>query len=266
MSREERGLVEILLLLPPAALLICVARTVIGVPTFGTFAPALLGLAFLDLRSLRLGLPVFLLTVLVGWGLRHLLERFHLLLVPRVSAVLTLLVLFLLVAMVLARRLGEAPTQYLSLFPLVILTHLVERFWTVEAEDGTTASFRTLLGTVAVALVISLALSPRAVGDWLFRHPETLGVVLAAQLLLGRYTGYRLSELYRFQDLLREGETGGDHELAVAMAGPSEAGHPGDEPPQRGVPPGPQPPPGIPPGGPQEPHARPVRADRGADP
>jgi hypothetical protein len=37
----------------------------------------------------------------------------------------------------------------------------------------------------------------------LFRYPETLGLVMAAQLLLGRYTGYRLSELFRFRDFLR---------------------------------------------------------------
>jgi hypothetical protein len=36
----------------------------------------------------------------------------------------------------------------------------------------------------------------------MFRFPETLGVVIAAQLLLGRYTGYRLTELYRFQDVI----------------------------------------------------------------
>jgi 7 transmembrane helices usually fused to an inactive transglutaminase len=36
-------------------------------------------------------------------------------------------------------------------------------------------------------------------------HPETLGLVAAAQLLLGRYTGYRLLELYRFRDLAEEG-------------------------------------------------------------
>jgi len=46
-----------------------------------------------------------------------------------------------------------------SLFPLVILTHLVERFWTVEAEDSTAASFKTLLGRSSVTIVISLALS-----------------------------------------------------------------------------------------------------------
>jgi hypothetical protein len=36
----------------------------------------------------------------------------------------------------------------------------------------------------------------------MFQFPETLGLVMAAQLLLGRYTGYRLSELFRFRDFV----------------------------------------------------------------
>src|SRR4029077_8905221 len=47
---EER-LVEFLLLLPVAALMVCVFRNVIGLISFGTFAPALVGLAFRELES-----------------------------------------------------------------------------------------------------------------------------------------------------------------------------------------------------------------------
>lgn len=200
----EQNLVRFLLLLPLAALIVAIFRTVIGVPTFGTFAPALLGLAFPDMRAMRWGLPIFVILVLTGWGMRHWLERFHLLQVARISALLTLVVIVLLIIIVAASNAGVATTQYIALLPLVILTHLVERFWTIEAEDGPVSSFRTLLGTVVVSVAVSLCLIADAVSAWMFRYPETLGVVLATQFLLGRYTGYRLSELYRFGDLLRQ--------------------------------------------------------------
>jgi hypothetical protein len=204
LGRGERKLVRFLLLLPLAALVVSVFRTVIGVPTFGTFSPALLGLAFLEVKTLHWGLAIFVLIVLVGWGMRHLLEGFHLLQVPRTSALLTLIVMLLIAVIVYASHEQIPATHYIALFPLVILTHLVERFWTVEAEDGTASSFKTLLGTMVVATTVSLALAPDAVSNWMFRYPETLGVVLAAEILLGRYTGYRLTELYRFGDLLEE--------------------------------------------------------------
>ncbi len=199
----EQHLVRFLLLLPLAALIVSLFRTVIGVPTFGTFTPALMGLAFLDLKALPVGLPIFVLVILAGWGMRHLLDRFHLLQVPRSSALLTLIVMLLLGLVLLSSLLGLGATQYVSLFPLVILTHLVERFWTIEAEDGSVSSFRTLLGTVVVSVTVSVCLGPSGVAWWMFRYPETLVLVLAGLLVLGRYTGYRLSELYRFGDLIQ---------------------------------------------------------------
>jgi hypothetical protein len=83
---------------------------------------------------------------------------------------------------------------------MVILTGMVERFWTLEAEDGTAASFKTLLQTLLIATVVALVTGLHAVERHLFRYPETLGLVMAAQLLIGRYTGYRLTELWRFRD------------------------------------------------------------------
>jgi hypothetical protein len=54
-----------------------------------------------------------------------------------------------------------------------------------------------------VAATVALALSVPVVVRHLFRFPETLGLIMAMQLLIGRYTGYRLMELYRFRDLIR---------------------------------------------------------------
>ena len=44
---------------------------------------------------------------------------------------------------ILSNLYGTTTTRYISLFPMVILTGMVERFWTLETEDSTTASFKT---------------------------------------------------------------------------------------------------------------------------
>jgi hypothetical protein len=197
----EQRLVEFLLLLPVAALIVCLFRNVIGLPSFGTFAPALLGLSFRELHSMP-GILVFVTIVLTGWLLRRVLDRYHLLQVPRMAVMLSLVVLILITAIVTASHQSLPPTKYFSLFPMVILVGMIERFWTMETEDGTTSSFRTLLSTMVIVATISLTLSLRALVHTMFRYPELLGIIMALQLLLGRYTGYRLSELYRFRDFL----------------------------------------------------------------
>src|SRR3954468_942519 len=99
----ERHLVEFLMLLPVAALVICVFRNLIGIASFGTFAPALIGLVFRDLQSLP-GLAVFVGLLLTGWLMRRALDRFHLLQVPRASVMLSLIVAMLVVFVVVANR------------------------------------------------------------------------------------------------------------------------------------------------------------------
>jgi hypothetical protein len=207
----EQRLVTFLLLLPVGGLIVGVYRTVIGVPTFGTFTPALLGVAFLDWNALPFGLGIVFVTVLVGWGLRRALDHYHLLIVPRLGILLTLIVSFLLLVVVATSWFGMPASQYIALFPLVILTHMVERFGTLECDEGTPASFKALLGTFLVAVTISLALGPEVVAATLLSYPELLGLVVAAHFVLGRYTGYRLTELFRFQGLAQDGPPpGGD--------------------------------------------------------
>jgi hypothetical protein len=203
---EER-LVEFLLLVPIAALIVCIFRHLIGVSSFGTFAPALVGLAFRELHSMP-GILVFVSIVLLGWGMRKILNHYHLLQVPRTALMLSLVVIVLIFAVVTANYQNPplAATKYVSLFPIVILTGMIERFWTLEVEDSTSSSFRTLLGTMVIAATISGLLSFHALVNHMFRFPETLGLIMALQLLIGRYTGYRLAELFRFRDFAQAPE------------------------------------------------------------
>jgi hypothetical protein len=61
---------------------------------------------------------------------------------------------------------------------------------------------RAGVGSMLVAVLAYLVMGM----DWLehlvFTFPELLLIVLAIVLLLGRYTGYRVSELKRFKALI----------------------------------------------------------------
>lgn len=197
----EQRLTQFLLLMPVAALVICVLRNVIGIASFGTFGPALVGLVFREQASLG-GILVFVGLILVGWRCRRLLDRFHLLQVPRTALMLSLIIVLLIAVVAAATHFQVAITQYVSLFPIIILTGMVERFWTLEAEDGARSSFRTMIGTLFISTMVAVVVSIHWISESMFNYPEALGLVMAGQLLLGRYTGFRVSELYRFRDFV----------------------------------------------------------------
>jgi len=59
----------------------------------------------------------------------------------------------------------------------------------------------TAAGSIAVAIFTYGIISWESLQLTFFIYPELILTVAALQILLGRYTGYRLSELFRFRKL-----------------------------------------------------------------
>jgi hypothetical protein len=190
----------VVLLIPIGALVIVLMRNVIGVRTFGTFLPVLVALAFRE-TQLVAGILLFSTLVALGLALRLYLERLHLLLVPRLAAVLTMVVLLMAALSVLSHRLGLETGLSVALFPMVILTMTIERMSVVWEERGPRDAIIDGLGSLLVATIAYGVMSVAFVQHLVFVFPETLLVVLAVILMLGSYTGYRLTEIRRFRAL-----------------------------------------------------------------
>lgn len=189
---------QVLVLIPIGALLVVVLRNVIGFATFGTFMPILVALAFRETQLLW-GIVLFSFIVATGLIVRRLLERMKLLLVPRIAVMLTVVVFILALSSLAAFGAGLERALSVALFPIVIMTMMIERMSVVWEESGVRAAVQQALGSLAVATAAYLIFNVALVQHLAFVFPELLLVVLAAMLLLGRYTGYRLSELVRFR-------------------------------------------------------------------
>jgi hypothetical protein len=199
---QAQSVFRTILVVPVGILLLVVLRNVVGVKTFGTFMPVLIALAFRQ-TGLAWGLFFFTVVVALGLSVRFYLERLKLLLVPRLAAVVIVVVLLLAMLTVLSFKLGLDRGLSIGLFPIVILTMTIERMTLVWEERGAGEALQQALGSVAVGTLCFLVMNLAVVEHLAFVFPELLLVVLAATLLLGRYTGYRLTELYRFRVLAR---------------------------------------------------------------
>ena len=197
---EAHQVVSLILLMPLGALVTAIFRTFIGIRTFGTFTPTLLALSFVY-ADWHTGLFVFAVVLVLGLSSRALLDRIKLLVVPRLSAILTVVVLCMVFCISLLDYAHLTPTPQAVLLPMVILTMTIERFFINMEEDGVPNAFRLLGLTVLVAFCCYLVLRWNSVGQLLLAYPETHLVTIAVLILMGRYTGYRLTELWRFRDL-----------------------------------------------------------------
>jgi hypothetical protein len=71
----------------------------------------------------------------------------------------------------------------------------------VWEERGSKEAIQQGLGSLVVAAACYAIMDLDFVKHLVFVFPEILLLVLAATFLIGRYTGYRLMELYRFREL-----------------------------------------------------------------
>ncbi len=196
---------RVLIMIPLGALVVLIMRTIVGVPTFGTFTPILIALAFRE-TELLWGIILFSMIVGLGLMLRLYLNRLHLLLVARLSAVLTLVVIIMLGISLLSSALGTVQGFSIALFPIVILTMTIERMSITWDESGAVEAFKEGLGSLVVAILGYLVMTNSQMQYLIFVFPELLLVVLAVTLMIGSYTGYRLNELFRFRDLALEAD------------------------------------------------------------
>ena len=190
----------VLLMIPIGALIMVFMRNFIGIDAFGTFMPVLIALAFRETK-LFWGVILFTLLVALGLSIRFLLERLRLLLVPRLSAVLIVVVLLMLVISLMSHKLGMETGLSVALFPMVIIAMTIERMSVVWEERGPADALRGAFGSLLVAIAAYIAMGVTAIEYLIFTFPELLLVILAAVVMAGRYTGYRLLELRRFKTL-----------------------------------------------------------------
>jgi hypothetical protein len=191
---------RILLMVPLGGFLLVILRNIIGISTFGTFMPVLIALAFRE-TQLVWGIVFFSALVALGLSIRFYLDRLKLLLVPRLAAVLIVVVILMALMSIITNRLGVERGLSVALFPMVILTMTIERMSIVWEERGPYEAIKQGLGSLLAAALAYLVMHNREVQHLLFVFPELLLVLLAATLLLGRYSGYRLLELLRFKVL-----------------------------------------------------------------
>jgi hypothetical protein len=199
---HTQAVYKIMLLVPVGALLLVLLRNVVGIKTFGTFMPVLIGLSFRETGLWR-GILLFTIIVAMGLAIRFYLERLKLLVVPRLAAVLIVVVGLMAFISVLTRHLGGHTGLSIALFPMVILTMTIERMSIVWEERGASEALIAGIGSMVTAVLAFIVMKINYVEHAIFVFPELLLVLLAVTILLGRYTGYRVLDFYRFKELAK---------------------------------------------------------------
>ncbi len=189
------------LLIPIGTLILSFARNIVGLKSFGIFTPILLALFFLE-TSLLIGFIFFTFIVLLGFGQRYFLDKLYLLAIPRLSVLLTLVIISYTLFSLLIYQNSEMfqITTSLNYLPIVIITGFIERFSIHFIEEGAVNTFKALIGTIIISMSCYVIFQLFYLKRLLFNNPELLLVVIALNILIGSYKGFRFSEVLRFKE------------------------------------------------------------------
>ena len=193
--------VILLLMLPIIATILAFFKQVIGITTFGLYTPSIVALSFLAL-GWELGLLFLLFILITGYATRQFMKRWRLLYIPKVAIILTMVSLTLLIL------LGIGAYQDITLsgdtiFVLLIMSTLAESFLTVKTEEGWKAALFGIGETVMAALVCVFIVQLSYLQSLILAYPELILITIVINVFLGKWTGLRLVEYFRFQEVFK---------------------------------------------------------------
>jgi hypothetical protein len=196
------SLLKIILLLPLGAMVVAIARNVIGFKTFGVFLPALIAVA-ISYTGLIWGLVAFVIVILLVSLLHFPLEKLGMLYTPKLVIMLVSVVITFVLLSIIGIQLDYTELAYITLFPVVVITITAERFARTIMEENFKRALVVTAQTLIVVLMAYFAMNSRTMESLFLAFPELFLIIIGIMLLLGRWIGLRISEYTRFKYLMK---------------------------------------------------------------
>lgn len=196
--------IVLLLLFPVITAIIAGSRHVIGLRGFGVYTPAVLSVAFVSTGIIS-GVIFFLIVLITALSSKKLVQKLKLQYLPRTAMLMWSVSVAILAFLLLAGQLGLTALYTISIFSILIIMLLTENFMETQLTSSQSEAIQLTLETLVLAIFCSFIIGSREIQSLVILNPElTLLAVAIVNLLVGRYSGLRLLEYFRFRSLLEK--------------------------------------------------------------
>lgn len=202
----------LLLALPLVTTLVTFSRYIIGLKSLNIYTSILMVFALMEIahvhgtdfdivNGLIRGLMLTAPTIILALILQKLSTQMRLHYISKVSIITTLMSMFTLGLLYIGTELNALSFILMHPMALIILIVVLDIFVKSYIRKGPIKSIKLILNTVGLAFVISMLMEQPFMRSLLFSYPEVTLYSLIVDVLLGRWTGLRLSEYLRFKDI-----------------------------------------------------------------
>ena len=197
--------IYLILILPIIATIVAFSRQVIGVKALGIYTPSIIAVLFL-VTGLKYGLAIFGLTLFVGTVGRLIARKIRLAYLPRMSIVMTLIFLAVFFAFVLGAAFNKTGLLEMTVFPILVIVLLTEKFITVQIERGSKKAAILVIETLFLSIICYWLANWQILRTFILGYPEIIFFTLIINYFVGKWSGLRLFEMYRFRKVIQNVE------------------------------------------------------------
>jgi len=192
-----------LLIIPVIGAVISFMSQVIGMSTGGILAPVTCVFVFLFIGPAA-GIATLFLTLLATIIVQKIFRRTRLLSTPKKALNLAFASLFFFGLLVLSANLHPEVALSVSILPLVMILLLSEKMVNMTSSKSVKQMVKFFVGLSIVSLIAWVLVQYRGFQVIILAYPELSLLFVLAIYLLGRWTGLRLTEYFRFRELIRD--------------------------------------------------------------
>ena len=151
--------------------------------------------------GITIGASLLVTIVLASVIAQMLLKKIRIMHMPKLALSILMVSIFVFATMVVGVSYGQLTVRNLSIFPVLLLILLSERIVAIQLERKW---FETILiaGTsIGLGIGGYYILSWKMLQNFIILYPEAIFLLIPFNIVIGRYFGLRITEIFRFKDI-----------------------------------------------------------------
>ncbi len=209
----EPDILIFLITLPLVITIISFAKYVMGIKSFGIYVPVLLTFMFYELsridnetfstlQGLKYGLFITLIVFVTSYLSYKLIQPLALHYYSKLAIVTTNVTISLLVVLFVLDLIDKEGILRVDIFSLILIASISERFTNLLASKQTTTAVMLSIQTILLGLICFFVISTGEIQRAFLTYPWLIMLTFPVNYIIGRFTGLRLTEIFRFKELL----------------------------------------------------------------
>lgn len=201
--------IYILLVLPFVTLFVSFARYLLGIKTLSIFNPIIIAFGLFAISAnfwigLKIGLPILFASWLLNEVSRSSINKLRLHYISRISLKISLISILMIFVIYYLGLFDPSIPKAINPLAIIVFLSIVETITLFYTKKGEVQTNIMTVETIFVALSSYFLISLPSLKNLILNYPYIVILPIMSNFIVGRWTGLRISELFRFKEVIKD--------------------------------------------------------------